>query len=97
MRPRTRQRAACSRSRSGHASLEGALGNALSLQELRDRLRRLRALLQPAADLLLVELDEGRLGLRVVAADDLDELAVARRARVGGDDAVDRVLLRADP
>ena len=35
--------------------------------------------------------------LRVVAADDLDELAVARRARVGGDDAVDRVLLRADP
>ena len=35
------------------------------------------------------------IGLRVVAADDLEELPVARRARVGRDDAVDRVLLGA--
>ena len=32
---------------------------------------------------------------RVVAAEDLDETAVARRARIGGDDAVERRLLRA--
>src|SRR5437588_824409 len=73
------------------------LGDALRLQELGDGIRRLRALLQPAAHLLLVELDEGGLVLGVVAPDDLDELAVTRRARVGGHDAVDRVLLRTDP
>src|SRR5436305_3442527 len=38
-----------------------------------------------------------RLVLRVVAPDDLDELAVPRRMRVGGNDAIDRVLLRTDP
>ena len=38
-----------------------------------------------------------RVGLRVVAPDDLDETTVARRARVGYDDTVDRVLLRSDP
>src|SRR5207248_10284138 len=65
-------------------------------QQAPDRLGRLRALLQPPADLLLVDLDEGRLQLRAVPADDLDELAVARRARVGGHDAIDRTLLRAD-
>src|SRR5207302_2925049 len=74
-----------------------ALLDSLRLEELRHRLRRQRALLEPAAHLLFVEVDERRLRLRVVAADDLDELAVARRARIGGDDAVDRVLLRADP
>ena len=50
-----------------------------------------------AAHLLLVELDERRLVLGVVAPDDLDELAVPRRMRVGGNDAIDRILLGADP
>src|SRR5207247_2241761 len=58
--------------------------------------RRLRALAEPVLDLLFVELDRGRIRLRVVAPHDLDELAVARRARVGDDDAVDRILLRPD-
>src|SRR3954469_20661600 len=69
------------------------LGDALRLEQLRDRGRRLRALAEPLLDLRLVELDQRGLGLGVVASDDLDELAVARRARVGRDDAVDRVLL----
>src|SRR5205823_6719438 len=67
------------------------------IEQNRHRLRRQRALLEPAAHLLLVEVDERRVRLRVVATDYLDELAVARRARIGGDDAVDRVLLRPDP
>src|SRR5256885_3125307 len=54
------------------------LRDALDLEQPGDGLGRLGALLEPAAHLLLVELDEGRLGLRVVAPDDLDELAVAR-------------------
>src|SRR5262249_2899588 len=45
-----------------------ALLDSLSLEELRHRLGRLRALLEPAAHLLLVDLDEGRIRLRVVAA-----------------------------
>src|SRR6185503_18429714 len=76
--------------------LRHGLLDALSLEELRHRLGRLRALLEPAAHLLLVEVDERRIRLRVVAAHDFDELAVARRARIGRDDAVDRVLLRTD-
>src|SRR4029079_17667601 len=71
--------------------------DSLSLEEPRHRLGRRRPFLEAAAHLLLVDDDERRIRLRVVAADDLDELAVARRARIGGDDAVDRVLLRADP
>src|SRR5581483_9818237 len=46
--------------------------------------------------LRLVEVDRGGVGLRVVAPDDLEEPPVARRARVRRDDAVDRVLLRAN-
>src|SRR6266550_3232576 len=65
-------------------------------EQPRDRVRRRRALRQPLLDLLLVEVDRRRVGLRVVAAHDLDELAVARRARVGHDHPVDRVLLRPD-
>src|SRR5262249_59455109 len=53
------------------------------------------ALAEPLLDLRLVELDRRRLGLRVVAAHDFEEAPVARRTRIGGDDAVDRVLLRA--
>src|ERR671934_3135799 len=66
----------------------------LRFQQPRDRLARLRAFRQPVAHLLLVELDRRGVGLRVVAPDDLEELAVARRARVGGHDPVDGVLLR---
>jgi hypothetical protein len=38
----------------------------------------------------------GRVGLRVVAADGLDEAAVARGPAVGDDDAPHRVLAPAD-
>src|SRR5205085_11533143 len=70
--------------------------NAFDFQQLRDRRRGLRALAEPVAHLRLVELDRRGIRLRVVPPDDLDELAVARGARVGHDDAVDRVLLRPD-
>src|SRR5262245_3031403 len=66
------------------------------LEQPCDRVRGRRALRQPRLDLLLVEVDRRRVGLRVVAAHDLDELAVSRRARVGNDHPVDRVLLRPD-
>src|SRR5262249_38290028 len=74
-----------------------ALGDVLGLEQARDRLRGLDALREPLLDLGLVELDQRRLVLRVVPPDDIDELAVARRARGGGDDAASRVLLRPDP
>ena len=45
---------------------------------------------------LLVEHDRGRLGLRVVAADRLDDAAVARGPAVGDHHAPHRVLLPAD-
>ena len=67
------------------------------LHEALHRVARLRALRDPVVDLGLVEIDRGGVGLRVVAPDDLDEPAVARRAAVGDDDPVDRILLRAHP
>src|SRR5918999_1592785 len=70
--------------------------NARSLEQPRDRRARLRTLGEPVLHLRLVEVDRRGVGLRVVAPDDLDEAPVPRRARVGDDDAVDRVLLRAD-
>src|SRR5687767_3038273 len=63
--------------------------NVLRLEQPRHRLGRLRALVEPRLHLLLVELDRRRVGLRVVATHDLEELAVPRRARVRGDDPVD--------
>src|SRR5581483_6771893 len=71
------------------------LFDAGDFDQLRDRFRRLRALAEPVLHLRLVEVDRGGIGLRVVAPDDVEELPVTRRARVGRDDAVDRVLLRA--
>src|SRR5205085_7276012 len=59
----------------------GLLLDAGDLDQLRDRLGRLRALAEPVLDLRLVEVDRRRVGLRVVPAHDLEELAVARRAR----------------
>src|SRR5439155_14553326 len=90
-------RTASGSSTSRRASSASSSANLLGLEQTRDRLRRLRALGEPVLHLLLVELDRGRIRLRVVPPDDLDELAVARRARVGCDDAVDRILLRPDP
>src|SRR5262245_38550977 len=70
--------------------------NVLRLEQPRDGGRRLRPLAEPLLDLVLVQLDGRGLGLWVVAPDDLEELAVAGRARVRDDDTVDRILLRPD-
>src|SRR5205814_7456808 len=90
-------RTASGSSTSLRASSASSSANVLDLEQSLDGLRGLRALGEPVLDPLLVELDRRRVGLRVVAPDYLDELAVARRARVGGDDAEHRVLLRPDP
>src|SRR3954453_13121509 len=57
------------------------------------RVGRLRALLQPVVDPLGVDLHDRRLAARVVMSEDFDERAVARRARIGDDDAEERALL----
>src|SRR5436309_2606670 len=93
----TRTASGSSTSRRASSSRSSAVAEPLDLEELRDRVGRLSALAEPVLDLVLVELDRRRLGLGVVAPDDLDEPAVARRARIGHHDAVDRVLLRAHP
>src|SRR3954453_17904104 len=74
-------------------SLAAGGGDALGAQQPGDRLRGLGAVLEPVARALLVELDQRRVGLRVVLADRLDRPAVTRGAFVGDDDAPDRVLL----
>ena len=53
------------------------------------------AVLDPLIDLFHVELNHGRFDAGIVTADFLDELAIARSARIGDDDAVVRALLRA--
>src|SRR3954466_135217 len=58
----------------------GPLGDSLRLEELLDRLARLRAALQPVPDALLVEHDRRWPGLRGVAAEGLDEAPRARGA-----------------
>ena len=57
------------------------------------RIGWLRPLLQPEVDALLVDVHAGRLGPRIVVSENLDEAAVARRARIGDDDAEKRALL----
>src|SRR3954447_21581976 len=74
-------------------SLAAGGGDALGAQQPGDRLGGLGAVLEPVARALLVELDQRRVGLRVVLADRRDRPAVARGALVGDDDAPDRVLL----
>src|SRR3954466_7497445 len=76
------------------ADVEGR--DALGLEQLGDRRRRLGAALEPVVDTLLVDHDRRRVGLRVVATDRLDEAAVTRGAPVRDDDAPHRVLLTAD-
>ena len=58
------------------------------LQQLQDGLGGLGADAEPVLGPLRVDLDEARLFLRVVPADDLDGAAVAAGARVGDGDAV---------
>src|SRR5262245_3025570 len=91
----TRTESGSSTSRRAIHSRSSAVGapDADGLDELRHRLGRLRALREPRGDLRLVEVDRRRVRLWVVASDDLDETAVPRGARVGHDDAVDRILL----
>src|SRR6266568_8299556 len=69
------------------ARYSSSSANVLRLEQPGHGVRRLRALREPLLHPVLVELDGRRIGLRVVAADDLEELPVARRARVGHDDA----------
>src|SRR5262249_21289072 len=57
------------------------------------RLGRLSADLDPVSPALFVHLELRRLEVRVIRPDRLDELAVARRAAVGGNDVVVRHLL----
>src|SRR5690606_7734884 len=65
------------------------------LEELLDPLGRSGALAESLDGLVVVHLDGGRLATRVVGADLRGVPAVARRAGVGGDDAVGRLLLLA--
>src|SRR5262245_28664050 len=65
----------------------------MAVDERAHRVGRHRAALQPEVDALLVHLHDGGLGARVVVTEDLDERAVARRARIGDDDAEERTLL----
>src|SRR4051812_23338744 len=69
--------------------------DALRAQELADLRRRGRAGGDPVADAILVDRDGRGLGLGVVLPQDLEVAAVARGTLVSGDDAPDRVLLRA--
>src|SRR5689334_7495218 len=65
-------------------------------EQSEDGVGRLRALREPGAGLLGVDVDLDRFRPRVVVADRLDRAAVARGARVGDDHAVGRLLRRAD-
>src|SRR5262245_14657054 len=66
---------------------------AARLDQLGHGVRRARAHRQPVGEARLVEADLHRRGVGVVDADVLDEATVARRARVGRDDAVEGALL----
>src|SRR6476620_4217484 len=72
------------------------LRDVLRLEQLLDCFRGQCPLAEPVLHLLLVELDQRGIVLRVVTPHDLDELAVPRRAGVGHDDAIHRILLRSD-
>ena len=75
-----------------------ALGKAGGIEEAQHAVGRLGAVLHPMLDALGLEHDALRVVLRqdrIPGADDLDEAAVAREARVGDDDAIERALLGA--
>src|SRR3954447_5740327 len=69
--------------------------DALRAQELADLRGGRGAGGDPVAHAVLVDRDGRRVGLGVVLPQDLDVAAVARGTLIGGDDAPDRVLLRA--
>src|ERR1700690_1376968 len=76
----------------------GALDDAGGVEEARHPVRRLRALGEPGLDLVHVELQPFGAVLgqqRIEMAKTLDEAAIARKARVGDDDVIDRTLLGA--
>src|SRR6185312_2673030 len=75
-----------------------ALLHAGGIEETHHAVGWLCALGKPGLDLVHVELQPGLAILRqqrVEVAETLDEAAVARKARVGGDDVIDRTLLGA--
>src|SRR5207253_1763098 len=75
-----------------------ALGDTGGIEEAHHAIRRLRALGEPGLHLVHVELEAGFIVLRqqrIEMAETLDEAAVARKARVGDDDVIDRTLLGA--
>src|SRR5271169_4045272 len=76
----------------------GTLHDAGGIEETRDAVRRLRALGEPGLDLVHVELQPFGVVLgqeRIEMAETFDEAAIARKARVGDDDVIDRALLGA--
>src|SRR5688500_20319164 len=76
------------------SGLGGGRGGLLrALHEARHGLRRLGAVLEPV--IVAVRVEAEVLGARVVRAEKLDEAAVTGTALVGGDDAIERALLRA--
>src|SRR5687768_3565784 len=80
----------------GGAGSGGRSGGALlAVDQAVQRAAGQRADLDPAVEALAVELED--LGPRIVGAEQLDELAIARAALVGRNDAVERALLRALP
>src|SRR5262245_3467160 len=62
-----------------------------------DRVGRLCALGEPVLHALPVDFDDGGLGARIVVAEDFDEAAVARRARISDDDSEEWALLGTGP
>jgi hypothetical protein len=58
------------------------------LEKLADTVGGLGALLQPSDGLVVVDVEVGGLGARVVLTEDLDEAAIAGTTLVGNDDAV---------
>src|SRR5579862_6958507 len=75
-----------------------ALRNTGGIEEAHHAIGGLRALGEPGLHLVHVELQAGFVVLRqqrVEMAETLDEAAIARKARISGDDMIDRTLLGA--
>ena len=68
--------------------------DSLMAEQRTNCVRRLRALLKPIEHLLLIDVDYRRLLRGVVVSDNLDETTVTRRARIGYDDTLKRLLCR---
>ena len=72
-----------------------ALDDALFRKEAAHGIEGCAPLASHSTCLLLVDDDRSRLGARIVVPEDLDESPVARRVRVGNDETVGRLFLRA--